>query len=64
MLECPLPLRLLGSGAYWGEVTSSPHRPPPSPSSPQPHVAFFGLRAVGGERNSEWNPAEKPLHPL
>lgn len=52
MLEFSLPFRLLGSGASWGEVTSSP-QPPTSLSflSPQPHLACFGLRAVSGERN-------------
>lgn len=51
MLEFPLPFRLLGSGASWGEVTSSP-QPPTSLSflSPRPHLACLGLRAVSGER--------------
>lgn len=55
-----LPFRLLGSGASWGEVTSS-LQPPTSLSflSPRPHLACFGLRAVGGDRKSG-----KPLRRL
>lgn len=65
MLEFPLPFRLLGSGASWGEVTSSP-QPPTSLSflSPRPHLACFGLRAVSGERKKRWKQAKEALHPL
>lgn len=47
------PFRLLGSGAGWGEITSSPDRPPPLASSPLswPHLA---AQARGGRRWGGW----------
>nr|XP_012645843.1 uncharacterized protein LOC105885479 [Microcebus murinus] len=46
-----LPFRLLGSGASWGEITSSPACPPPSASSPYGPV--WPAQGWGGARGGD-----------